>query len=495
MGGGRIFAVSALDNVCVAEAHELVLEERFYAMQVKQKDKAGRPDIDAFETAMRRAKCEKSFFVSFDYSSDALREIDCFFREEHRIIVPLTVQEILDAEPQGNSHERPNRDKKPSYAKQSFGDKCVPKVDFGNEGNQSQMMFPPILADIGLPMVALYLPAAWLALIPIILIEAAYGSLRYRFSFPRAVFAQTAANSLSTLIGIPVTWTVLALLQFFALPGGAGPAWLFPNPRPVIVAAALIFLTVIFYLMSVVTEGLVVARFFRGKPRGIIRRWSIQANALTYVLLLSLISAGFIAPKAFEPMSRLMQPVNEVMVEGVFWVANQVSGKQKKEAPLIQAVRAGDLKKAHNLIASGADVNQTNAVGFSALSIAAGGSDEKMTKLLLDAGANVNDRSATLRDTALARAAQNGNVGTVRVLLAAGAKVDDRDGSGWTPLFNAALMGHLETIDALLAAGADVNARSSNGWTALKEARMRGYEDVAERLRAAGAIDFPDGSR
>ena len=45
-----------------------------------------------------RPKCEKAFFVNFDYSSDALREIDRFFREEHRIIVPLTVREILNEE-------------------------------------------------------------------------------------------------------------------------------------------------------------------------------------------------------------------------------------------------------------------------------------------------------------------------------------------------------------------------------------------------------------
>jgi len=95
---GRIFPVSALDNVREAGADELALEERFYPMQVKQKDKTGRPDIDAFETAMRRAKCEKGFFVSFDYSSDALREIDRFFREEHRIIIPITVRDILDEE-------------------------------------------------------------------------------------------------------------------------------------------------------------------------------------------------------------------------------------------------------------------------------------------------------------------------------------------------------------------------------------------------------------
>lgn len=78
------------------KADELALQERWYPIQVKQKDKAGRPDIDAFEAVLTREKCEKGFFVSFDYSDDALREIDRFFRTDRRVIVPLTVQEILD---------------------------------------------------------------------------------------------------------------------------------------------------------------------------------------------------------------------------------------------------------------------------------------------------------------------------------------------------------------------------------------------------------------
>ena len=82
---GRIFPVTAMSNVREAGADELGLEERWFPIQVKQKDKAGRPDIDAFETAMRRAGCEKGFFVSFDYSSEAETEISRFFREEHRI--------------------------------------------------------------------------------------------------------------------------------------------------------------------------------------------------------------------------------------------------------------------------------------------------------------------------------------------------------------------------------------------------------------------------
>jgi hypothetical protein len=45
---------------------------------------------------MRRMKRNKGFFVSFDYSDDALAEVDRFFRDEHAVIVPLTVHEILD---------------------------------------------------------------------------------------------------------------------------------------------------------------------------------------------------------------------------------------------------------------------------------------------------------------------------------------------------------------------------------------------------------------
>jgi hypothetical protein len=36
---------------------ELVLKERWYPIQVKQKDKVGRPDIDAFEAMMMREDC------------------------------------------------------------------------------------------------------------------------------------------------------------------------------------------------------------------------------------------------------------------------------------------------------------------------------------------------------------------------------------------------------------------------------------------------------
>jgi DNA modification methylase len=90
---GRIYPTSAMPQ---AKAAELDFMNLWYPIQVKQKDKAGRPDIDLFETAMTRAERTKGFFVSFDYTGDALSEIQRFFKQTGKVIVPFTVKEILE---------------------------------------------------------------------------------------------------------------------------------------------------------------------------------------------------------------------------------------------------------------------------------------------------------------------------------------------------------------------------------------------------------------
>jgi DNA modification methylase len=90
---GRIFPVSSMP---ASRPEALPFMDEWFPIQVKQKDKVGRPDIDAFETAMLRANRTKGFFVAFDFSSDAEREIDSFFRRTGCVIIPLTVQDILE---------------------------------------------------------------------------------------------------------------------------------------------------------------------------------------------------------------------------------------------------------------------------------------------------------------------------------------------------------------------------------------------------------------
>ncbi len=95
---GRIFPVSAAANFPRRGKDDLpgLASEKFYPIQVKQKDKAGRPDIDAFQTVLMREGCDKGFFVSFAYSEDAEREAGAFFKRSGKSIVLFTVRDILD---------------------------------------------------------------------------------------------------------------------------------------------------------------------------------------------------------------------------------------------------------------------------------------------------------------------------------------------------------------------------------------------------------------
>jgi len=91
---GRIFPVAAAPKKVGAGKGEtpafVEFLDHWYPIQVKQKDKVGRPDIDSFEAVMTREDRTKGFFVAFDYTSDALREIDAFFRKSAKVNVALS---------------------------------------------------------------------------------------------------------------------------------------------------------------------------------------------------------------------------------------------------------------------------------------------------------------------------------------------------------------------------------------------------------------------
>ncbi|HEX7515715.1 MAG TPA: DNA methyltransferase [Chthoniobacterales bacterium] len=77
---------------------EMDFMDEWYPIQVKQTAKVGRPDIDSFEAVLIREERKLGYFVGFDFTGDALFEIDRFRRKEGREIKPLTVREILDEE-------------------------------------------------------------------------------------------------------------------------------------------------------------------------------------------------------------------------------------------------------------------------------------------------------------------------------------------------------------------------------------------------------------
>ncbi len=97
---GRIFPVG------IKPAEGGLFGDDWFPIQVKQMDKVGRPDIDAFEAVMERegrgptgeTGRQRGFFVSFGYSPDAHDECAAFHRRTGRLIKLLTVQGLLDEE-------------------------------------------------------------------------------------------------------------------------------------------------------------------------------------------------------------------------------------------------------------------------------------------------------------------------------------------------------------------------------------------------------------
>jgi ankyrin repeat protein len=108
-------------------------------------------------------------------------------------------------------------------------------------------------------------------------------------------------------------------------------------------------------------------------------------------------------------------------------------------------------------------------------------------KTLLRKGADVNEQD---RDghTALMFAVINIHTDIVRALLDYGADVNARTNDGCTPLILAACGGDTGIVQALLNKGADVKGKlEATGKTALMLAAEHGYITIAELIEQAGA--------
>ncbi|MBO7429782.1 MAG: SUMF1/EgtB/PvdO family nonheme iron enzyme [Spirochaetia bacterium] len=108
-----------------------------------------------------------------------------------------------------------------------------------------------------------------------------------------------------------------------------------------------------------------------------------------------------------------------------------------------------------------------------------------IVKLLVEAGANVNNKRKN-GDTAFSIACSERfqNTDIINLLLAAGADVNTADEDGKTPLIKACISDDLNMINILIKARADVNAKDKNGYTPLM---VSSNTDIVKDLLAAGA--------
>lgn len=158
------------------------------------------------------------------------------------------------------------------------------------------------LADLGLPMVLVTVPAMLIALLPIAAIEAFVLRRKLGTDNREAWRAAVFANLSSTLIGIPLTWAILVVCQLCAVGGESRlqtpldrvasvtlqSPWLTAGEHEVgwMIPAASLTLLIPFYLGSVCIEGWVLRRRWKGlyEEKRLFRAVAL-ANLASYVFL------------------------------------------------------------------------------------------------------------------------------------------------------------------------------------------------------------------
>jgi hypothetical protein len=191
-------------------------------------------------------------------------------------------------------------------------------------------------ANMGLPMIAVFLPPLWVALVPIVVLEAMVVAKRTGASFGRSIGGLALANIASTIVGVPVLWALLAIAQLVCCGTalGLGSAWtklyavtiqapwLIPYQSEFgwMVPSALCTLAAIFVVMSVAIETPIVSRIAKVQSE---RIWSSMwiANIVSYLALgLAGVAMTFLGIK-LDPLQRAFMPLSEIVVEGVFAIA------------------------------------------------------------------------------------------------------------------------------------------------------------------------------
>jgi ankyrin repeat protein len=163
-------------------------------------------------------------------------------------------------------------------------------------------------------------------------------------------------------------------------------------------------------------------------------------------------------------------------------IAFAIATPARAQSTLADRIQAGDRKAALQMIAQGADVNQTQPDGSTPLHWAVYRVDRELVTALLRKGARAQVANR-YGSSPLAEAVRVANMELVAMLLEAGADANVGNEDGQTPLMLAARTGNLAVAKRLVEHGADVNAREHfRDQSALMWAAAEGHVEMVAFL-------------
>ena len=226
------------------------------------------------------------------------------------------------------------------------------------------------------------------------------------------------------------------------------------------------------------------------KPRRSRRRWGVLMLGL--LLALGIPGGGYWLYLHIQELARQEMLAEQARQEKERKEAEIQKNRQKlKERGIDESQYGEKVLSAYDdpellslLIAVGADVNQADSDGWTALYWAVGNRNPQCMNLLLGApGIDVN-KAANNGETPLYRAVESEKPNAVKALLeVSGIDVNKADSEGRTPLWRAAESGNVQCVKLLLGAeGIDLNRKDNDGRTPLYQAFDNAYHNECAML-------------
>uniref|UniRef100_A0A8B9DWC7 Ankyrin repeat and KH domain containing 1 n=1 Tax=Anser cygnoides TaxID=8845 RepID=A0A8B9DWC7_ANSCY len=139
------------------------------------------------------------------------------------------------------------------------------------------------------------------------------------------------------------------------------------------------------------------------------------------------------------------------------------------------------------LLKAGANIEDHNENGHTPLMEAASAGHVEVARVLLEYGAGINTHSNEFKESALTLACYKGHLDMVRFLLEAGADQEHKTDEMHTALMEACMDGHVEVARLLLDSGAQVNMPADSFESPLTLAACGGHVELAALLIERGA--------